>query len=135
MNIKIDFSKKFAVFFVLVFLIEVSIAVFFNDKFIRPFLGDVLVVILLYCFVRMILKVGHLQIVTGVTFFAFLVEFSQYFNLITLLNLQNNKLAQLVIGTTYNIMDLVAYLIGAFVLSIPTIACKLFKKANVSNCG
>ncbi|MFT5385169.1 MAG: hypothetical protein ACI81W_002574, partial [Saprospiraceae bacterium] len=34
------------------FLIEVGIAVFIQDRIIRPYIGDLLVVILIYCFIR-----------------------------------------------------------------------------------
>jgi hypothetical protein len=119
MNNKLGFSLKFSLLFALVFLIEVLIAVFLDDAFIRPFVGDVLVVILLYFFVRTLTKFEHLQVVIGVLLFSYLVELGQYFNLIAFLNLQDIKLARLVIGTTYDKMDLVAYSLGALILYFP----------------
>lgn len=124
MNLKIGFSLKFSLLFVFVFMIEVLIAVFIDDSLIRPFVGDVLVVILLYLFVRMVSKFEHLQVVIGVLLFSYLVELGQYFNLISLLNLQDIKLAKLIIGTTYDGMDLVAYSLGALILYLPTIKNK-----------
>jgi len=121
MNHKFGFSLKFSLLFALVFLIEVLIAVFFDDSLIRPFVGDVLVVILLYFFVRMLAKFEHLHVVIGVLLFAYIIEFSQYLNLISILNLQDIKLAKLIIGTTYDGMDLVAYSLGALILLISTI--------------
>ncbi len=118
---KFGFSFKFSLLFAFVFFIEVLIAVFFDDLFIRPFVGDVLVVILLYLLVRMVSKFEHLHVVIGVLLFAYIIEFSQYLNLISLLNLQDIKLARIIIGTTYDGMDLVAYSLGALILFISTI--------------
>lgn len=40
----ITFNKKYFLIAILVFVIEVMIAIFLHDKFVRPYLGDVLVV-------------------------------------------------------------------------------------------
>lgn len=45
---QIGFYKKNALLALLLFVVELTIAVFINDAFIRPFLGDVLVVMLLF---------------------------------------------------------------------------------------
>ena len=43
----------YAICFAGLFVVETLIALFVRDAFIRPYMGDVLVVILVYCFVRM----------------------------------------------------------------------------------
>ena len=75
----------------------------------------------------MISKIEHIHVVIGVLLFSYFVEFSQYFNLLDLLNLQNSKVAKIIFGTTYNVLDFIAYSIGAFILCIPQIAIKLYK--------
>ena len=42
----------YAICFIGLFIVETLIALFVRDAFIRPYMGDVLVVILIYCFVR-----------------------------------------------------------------------------------
>lgn len=42
----------YAICFIGLFIVETLIALFLRDAFIRPYMGDVLVVILIYCFVR-----------------------------------------------------------------------------------
>ena len=37
---------------IIIFLVELCIALFVRDRFIRPYMGDLLVVVLLYTFVR-----------------------------------------------------------------------------------
>ena len=46
---------EYAIVFILLLLIEVFIALFVHDKFIRPYVGDALVVIVLYFAVRIII--------------------------------------------------------------------------------
>jgi len=46
------FRKTYFVAALLLFAAEVCIALFFHDRFIRPYFGDFLVVILIYCFLK-----------------------------------------------------------------------------------
>ena len=48
----------YAIAFVLLFLTEVYIGLYVRDRFIRPYFGDVLVVILLGCLVRILIPQG-----------------------------------------------------------------------------
>lgn len=103
--------------FLLVLLTEIYIAVFVHDAFVRPFAGDVLVVILLYFFVRAIRprQSGFLPIY--LFFFSAAVEFGQFFHLVELLGLEDFLLARIVIGSTFDWMDIVCYFWGmAFLL-------------------
>lgn len=51
--------------------------------------------------------------VIGVLIFAFMVEFAQYFKLVEVLGLEGNRLARIVIGSTFDPLDLLAYTLGA----------------------
>jgi hypothetical protein len=97
---------------VLLFVTEVLIALFAKDRFIRPFAGDFLVVILLYCIVRSIVRAPVMLTVIVVLLFAYLFEGLQYFGLVYRLGLGDWKLAQVVIGTTFEWGDLIAYTLG-----------------------
>jgi len=59
-------------------------------------------------------------IVVGLLVFciSFCVEYLQYFQLIKILGLQDNKIANLVLGNTYNILDLLAYIIGISIVML-----------------
>ena len=56
MRIKVEINKKYLFCFIILFLIESLIAIFIHDNFIRPYLGDLLVIILIYCFISIFLK-------------------------------------------------------------------------------
>ncbi|WP_041494927.1 ribosomal maturation YjgA family protein [Nonlabens marinus] len=98
------------------FLIEVFIAVYVFDDIVRPYLGDLLVVILLYCFT---MAITHLRIITALTIvlcFSFVVEFLQGIQLIEMLGWQNSRLARTIIGTSFSYWDLLMYTAGALLI-------------------
>ena len=110
---KPHFSKKHFFIFVFVFLVEAYIALFVTDQIIRPFVGDVLIVVLIYSFVRMLFDVrNHHRLAVCILLFSYLVELSQYFDLVSILGLADSKFATTVIGTSFDWRDLLAYTIG-----------------------
>jgi Protein of unknown function (DUF2809) len=113
----LKFNKLYFFVTVLLFGIEVLIAVFVHDNFVRPYVGDTLVVILIYCFVRSFLDTPVLKTALCVLLFAYLIEVAQYFHIVNRLGLQKSKIASVVIGTSFEPIDLIAYTIGfAFIL-------------------
>ena len=98
----IKFNKHYLFFTIALFLVELGIALYVNDNFIRPFGGDVLVVILIYCFLKIFWNGPPLKVALIVLAFSFVVEILQYFKVVELLGLQNNKVASIVIGTSFH---------------------------------
>jgi len=98
--------------FLIILIIELLIAFCFKDNFVRPFLGDFLVVILIYCCIKSFFKVKSLKLAMVVLLFAFIIEISQYFQLIQLLHLERYFLAKLILGTTFEWLDFAAYTAG-----------------------
>lgn len=96
----------------ILFVIEVLIAMYVKDSIIRPYGGDVLVVIMIYCFIRTYVDASPFKVSLFVLAFAFTIELLQYFHVIDLLGLRHNKLARVVIGTKFEWLDLVAYVMG-----------------------
>ena len=94
----------------LLFVIEVLIALFVRDRFIRPYGGDILVTLLICCVIRVILPRNYrLPIGGGVLAFAILVEVGQYFGLVYLLGLGHIGFFRIVIGTWFSWWDMVCY--------------------------
>ena len=106
------FNAYYFYWTVLLFITEVYIAVFVKDDFVRPYMGDFLVVILIYTFVRAFFKYPMLNTAIGVLLFSFLVEILQYFNIVEVLGLGSSQLARTVIGTTFVWEDFIAYSLG-----------------------
>ena len=89
----IAFHKNYFLYFILLLFVEVMIALFVNDQIIRPFVGDFLVVILLYCLVKAFFKTSINSTAIGVLIFAYIVEGLQYLHIAKLLGLQNEKIS------------------------------------------
>ena len=97
----------------LLLVIEVLIALFVRDRFIRPYGGDILVTLLICCVIRVILPQKYrLPIGGGVLVFAILVEVGQYFGLVYLLGLGHIKFFRILIGTGFSWWDMVCYAAG-----------------------
>lgn len=114
----ITFNKNYLGLASLIFGIEVLIAIYVNDNFVRPYLGDVLVVILIYCFLKSFLKLPILVAALLVLAFSFAIEFLQFLNIVEKLHLENSKIARTVIGTSFSWMDLLAYIVGIAIVLI-----------------
>lgn len=103
--------------FLILLAIEILIALFVHDKFVRPYIGDVLVIILLYCLIRSFFrKISFLPYYLFL--FGVIVEFAQYFKIVYLLNMQNNKILSTIIGSSFDIRDICCYLIAMVILII-----------------
>ena len=106
----------YAICFAGLFVDETLIALFVRDAFIRPYMGDVLVVILIYCFVRMFITRPLRWLPLWIFLFACCIETLQYLQLVTLLGLQNCTLARVVLGTSFSWWDIVCYAVGCLPL-------------------
>ncbi len=103
--------------FLLILAVEIIIALFVKDSIIRPFVGDALVVVLIYCFLRIFLNYAPLKLAFGVLIFAIVIEILQFFDYVKLLGLQDNRFLSIMMGRTFEWSDFVAYL-GGFLLII-----------------
>jgi hypothetical protein len=110
------FNKTYFALAALLFVIEVLIARYMHDPIIRPYVGDLLVVILIYCVVRTFFDTPVFKTVIAVLLFAYLVEFSQYLNLIKEVGLQDSRLANVIMGNSFEWIDMIAYTLGAAII-------------------
>jgi len=131
---KLQFNKYYFGLAVLLFNTEVLIASFVDDTIIRPYGGDFLVVILVYCSVKTFVRKDVWITATGTLVFAYVVEFTQYFHLIELLGWQNSAIARNLMGTTFRWMDMFAYTLGIIlVLLLETWLIRPRKKEVIAN--
>lgn len=105
-------NLKFFLAAIILFIIEVLIALFVHDNFIRPYVGDFLVVILIYCAVRTFINASPLKVAIGVLLFSYLIETLQYFHIVDRLGLSQNVVARTVIGYGFEWWDILAYTLG-----------------------
>ncbi len=88
------------------------IALYVRDSFIRPTLGDVLVVVWLYYSLASLINMPVKQLAFVAVFIAYLVEIGQYFQITTWLNITPGSSLHVILGATFDWLDLVAYSIG-----------------------
>lgn len=108
----------YAFTFIILAIIEVLIALFVRDNFIRPYVGDMLVVILIYCFIRIFIPDKLKFLPLYVFIFALVVEISQYFNLIDTLGLSESYLAQCILGSSFDFKDILCYALGCVICAV-----------------
>ena len=96
--------------------VEVVIACYVHDRFIRPYVGDVLVVVVVYCFVRIWVPQGVRLLPLYVFLFAAGVEVLQYFHLVELLGVGKNIFLRIVLGSVFDLKDILCYGIGCVFL-------------------
>lgn len=102
---------KYLIGFIIILIVEVFIALYVHDNIIRPYAGDILVIICIYLLLRTIIpeKIKYLSLY--VLILAILVEIMQYFNLTDMLSAQNKTL-KIALGSTFDIKDIICYVIG-----------------------
>ncbi len=120
------FKIKYFCLAIALLLIEIFIALFVHDNFIRPYAGDFLVVILIYCFVKSFFNIPVYTLALSVLLFACLIEMFQYFKLVNHLGLQKSSSAKILMGTSFEWKDILAYVLG--ILLVVTIEKLLVKK-------
>jgi uncharacterized membrane protein len=131
MKTTLRFHKQYFIAAIALLIIEILIALYTNDQIIRPYVGDFLVVIFLYCLVRAFLNAPALTVGLAVLLFSYLIETLQYFNIVNRLGLQNSKLATTILGSSFEWLDLILYTAGiAVVLLIEKIRTAQLKEKN-----
>lgn len=97
-------------------MIEVLIALFVHDDFIRPYVGDMLVVVVIYTFIRILVPEKCRLLPLYVFIFAAGVEILQYFQIVKLLGLEENRFLRVLIGSVFDVKDIVCYAVGCIAM-------------------
>lgn len=108
----------YAVATVVLLAIEVFIALYIHDKFIRPYIGDVIVVVVVYTFVRIFIPEKVRMLPLYVFIFAAGVEVLQLFHIVDILGLGSNRFMRILIGSVFDMADVICYGIGCVMLGI-----------------
>lgn len=119
----------YAAVFAVLFAIEIIIGLYVHDQFVRPYIGDMLVVVLLWALVRMIIPFRAVWLSGAIYVFAVLVELSQMIPLVDFLEIEN-RLIRVLMGTSFAVGDLFAYAAGCIVTAIVDIAVFRHRKQN-----
>ncbi|MEO6523274.1 MAG: DUF2809 domain-containing protein [Mucilaginibacter sp.] len=99
-----------------IFLIEVYIATYVHDTIIRPYIGDLLAAILVYCTVKSFINTPVLKTAIYVLLFCYLIEISQYFHLVDHLGMRQSRLAHVLLGSYFTWVDMLCYTLGMLIV-------------------
>jgi len=112
--------KRAIYFLIFLFLlgVEIAIATYLKTGFIRAYLGDLLVVILLYCLLMSTLKPSVKRGLILTLAIAFAIELLQLINLTRFFPQEYKQLATLVLGSHFSWLDLLMYVLGIVVAGI-----------------
>lgn len=125
------FNRNYFLLTILLFITEVLIALFVRDNFFRPYFGDVLVVILIYCFIKSFFDFAVWKVVLFVAVFSVSIETLQHLNFIGKIGLENSGLAKAVLGNSFSWWDILCYLIG--ILIVVSLEYFIRSKPNMVN--
>ena len=107
------FSPRHMLLAIALFLLEVVIATHLSQvTWIRAYLGDVLVVVLLYAAIRSVVRVDDHALLLGVFGLACAMEVAQYFVLAERLGYVRGDVMYTLIGNTFSWADIACYAIG-----------------------
>ncbi len=97
---------------VLLLGVEIFIGDFVRDNFVRPYVGDVLVVVLIYCALRVIFPKGIKLLPLYIFIFACGVELMQFVDVVALLDIPSSSILSIIIGRTFSVADIICYAVG-----------------------
>lgn len=117
----------YGILFAVLVITEVVIGVFVHDGFVRPYLGDVIVVIAIYALVRIIIPEKYSFLPLAVFIFAVIVELLQGVHIADILGVKNAVL-RAIIGTSFDRKDIICYAAGCILLGIYEIISRKNKK-------
>lgn len=125
-------NKRLIYFIAFLFLLltEIFIALFVRDSFIRPYIGDVLVIILICAFLRIFFPEKPKLLPIYAAFFGITVEFLQYFDFAAFFGAESNRFISILLGRTFDIKDIFCYAAGGLLF----FAAELISRRKNNDC-
>ena len=105
----------YLVAFFLILVVEICIGLFVRDSFVRPYVGDLLVTVLLCCLCRTVFPLSKCA-PTAVFLFASVAEGLQWLELTRKLGL-NGTFMGIILGATFDWRDILCYALGCIVFA------------------
>ena len=110
---------------------EICIALFVRDSFIRPYGGDILVTVLICCFLRIFFPERAVCLPLFVFLFAAAVEVGQYFDFVSRMGLGEIRFFRILLGSTFSWADILCYLTGCILFAVVERFCRRHKSNHI----
>lgn len=102
--------------FIVFLIIEIFIGMFMHQGFIRDYGGDILIIPLLYTFIRIFWvedsRYTRLYLPLGLFLFGVCVELLQAADLLNILEIRRNSILGIIVGSTCDVKDILCYFAG-----------------------
>ncbi|MBR1821702.1 MAG: DUF2809 domain-containing protein [Clostridia bacterium] len=108
----------FVVGFATVVGLEVLIGRYVHDRFIRPYVGDVLAVVAVYLLARICLPRDDAWLPLWVFLFAAAVECMQGLGWANLPLVRDSRVLRIALGSTFDLADIVCYAVGCGLIAL-----------------
>lgn len=117
---EIHFSKRHFFVTLILFFTEVLIATVLNHlDFLRSYIGDVLVVMLMYYAFGTFFKIRNkTTVLLGIFSFGIFTEVLQYFKIASKLGFSKGSMGYIIIGNTFSAEDIICYAMGCVLVGI-----------------
>ena len=108
---------KYIIIFIVILIIEIIIGKYIKIGFIRNNIGDVLVIPCIYSLIRIIFpdKIKHLSLY--VLILGIITELLQLTGITKLLS-NNIEILKIILGTTFDLKDIICYIIGYILIEV-----------------
>lgn len=106
------FDLRFLAICIVLVLVEIAIARWLHGGFVRSFVGDVIVVGVVFSLLKTFLKAAPVKVAAGALGFCVVIEALQYVHLVDWLGLKRGTILHIALGATFDWLDLLAYGIG-----------------------
>jgi hypothetical protein len=106
------FNIQYFLLTILLTAVEIYIGARMHDAIIRPYGGDFLCVIFLYCLVRSFLNFPVWPTALAVLVFAYVIETLQYFHWADWLGFKKPSLMRTLMGVEFTWIDILCYTLG-----------------------
>lgn len=117
--VKINFKFYYKSFLIAIFIFVVEVLIATELKnifFVRAYLGDVFVVMLMYYFIKAFFDFNPTKLIVGIFIFSCLIEFAQYFHFGELLGFKDNRIVMIMLGNSFSWIDILCYFAGCAVI-------------------
>ncbi len=117
--VKINFKFYYKSFLIAIFIFVVEVLIATELKnifFVRAYLGDVFVVMLMYYFIKAFFDFNPTKLIVGIFIFSCLIEFAQYFHFGELLGFKDTRIVMIMLGNSFSWIDILCYFAGCAVI-------------------
>ena len=117
--VKINFKFYYKSFLIAIFIFVVEVLIATELKnifFVRAYLGDVFVVMLMYYFIKAFFDFNPTKLIVGIFIFSCLIEFAQYFHFGELMGFKDTRIVMIMLGNSFSWIDILCYFAGCAVI-------------------